>query len=284
LKDSFFEEHQLEVSVLRLDTIHPVVSGNKLYKLKYNLAAFAESGKDLLVTFGGAYSNHIVATASACMEKGIPCMGIIRGDELHANSNDRLRFASECGMKLVFVKRALFRQLLTDPGHIEEQVKNRIPGTESLELFILPEGGAGELAVKGCMEIVHEIPVPFSFICCACGTGTTLAGISAALQRGQKAVGIPVLRGTSFLESDLLKMNAQSNVDLLHDYHFGGYARSHPKLEAFCKAFAEKHDIPLEPVYTGKLFYGIMDRIQKSYFPPSSSLVLLHTGGILKDL
>jgi len=285
LTDSLFSENQLDISVLRLDTLHPFVSGNKVYKLKYNLEAFQNSGMEVLVTFGGAYSNHIVATAAACKEKGIPCIGIIRGDELNEDSNSRLRFASDCGMKLHFIKRESYRQLLTVTDRIDAQVKELIPGTFNRLLYILPEGGAGELAVQGCREIVQEIPGDFSFICCACGTGTTLAGISSALKPGQKAIGIPVLRGESFLKNDILKMNGGlTNFELLQEYHFGGYAKSDPELETFCHTFTEKHDLPLEPVYTGKLFYGILDKIQKNYFPSSSSLVIVHTGGILQEL
>jgi 1-aminocyclopropane-1-carboxylate deaminase len=273
------------VFVLRLDTVHPYVSGNKIYKLKYNLEAFLKSGNDCLVTFGGAYSNHIVATAAACKEKGIRCIGIIRGDELNKNSNVRLRFANDCGMKLVFIKRDLFRQLLAGQEEIEDSIRKMIPEISDRKLFILPEGGAGELAVQGCREILKEIPIDFSFICCACGTGTTLAGISTGLQPNQKAIGIPVLHSEIFLKNDILKMNnGLKNFELLHGYHFGGYAKQNPELEKFCHDFGEKHGIPLEPVYTGKLFYAVFDRIRKNYFPPSTSIVLIHTGGVLEDL
>src|SRR5436190_8948837 len=128
IRDSFFSEYRINVSVLRLDVLHPVVSGNKLYKLKYNLETFLNSGKDCLVTFGGAYSNHIAATAVACHEKGIPCIGIIRGEELNENSNSRLRLAAACGMKLIFIKRDLFRRLLAAPEQIEGQLMKLAPG------------------------------------------------------------------------------------------------------------------------------------------------------------
>jgi 1-aminocyclopropane-1-carboxylate deaminase/D-cysteine desulfhydrase-like pyridoxal-dependent ACC family enzyme len=190
-------------------------------------------------------------------------------------------------MKLVFVSRERYRQLVNNPARLSERLADH-DGSLALyqeDLFILPEGGAGEPAVKGCMEIVQDIPIDFSFICCACGTGTTLAGISAALKHGQKAIGIPVLHGESFLQKDMLNMNGGlANFELLFDYHFGGYARTNSELETFCTAFVKKHGIPLEPVYTGKLFYGIMDLIKRNYFLPSSSVILVHTGGILQDL
>jgi len=285
LYDNLFAERQLEVSVLRLDTIHPLVSGNKWYKLKYNIEAFQQSGKEFLVTFGGAWSNHIVATAAAGKEFGIQTIGIIRGEELNEHSNSCLRFASACGMKLIFVSREIYRLAHDNTIPIDELLKNIKPASlNPKHSFILPEGGAGELAVKGCKEIIQEIPSDFAFICCACGTGTTLAGISAGLSKGQKAIGIPVLHG-QFLEKDVLNMNGGiHNFELMEDYHFGGYAKSNPMLEEFCATFSKMHQLPVEPIYTGKLFYGILDLIQKHYFPPSSKLVLVHSGGILQPL
>ena len=278
LHDILFDESQLKVYVLRLDTMHPLVSGNKWYKLKYNIEAFQKSGQEFLVTFGGAYSNHIVATAAAGKESGIQTIGIIRGEELNEHSNPYLRFANDCGMKLIFVSREIYRKAHDSTFPMDELLNNFKP------YYILPEGGAGELAVIGCKEIIQEIPVDFSFICCACGTGTTLAGISAGLTTGQKAIGIPVLQG-SFLEKDILRMNGGiHNFELMHDYHFGGYAKSGAALEEFCETFSVRHHLPVEPVYTGKLFYGIMDLIHKLYFPPSSTLVLVHSGGILQSL
>ena len=276
LRDSLFVEKQLDVSVLRLDTIHPFVSGNKLYKLKYNMEAFQRSGKEYLVTFGGAYSNHIVATAAAGKAAGINTIGIIRGDELNESSNARLRFASDCGMQLKFIPRDEYRQWRNDL----KKEKGPFIAMDDAGYF-LPEGGSNELAVKGCMEIVNEIENDFGVICCACGTGATLAGISASLGDRQKAIGIAVLRGSKFLEDDIRKMNGgRNNLEVIHDYHFGGYAGKNNELEEFCRWFIETHSIAIEPLYTGRLFFALYKLAKKDFFTPQSKIVVVHTGGI----
>lgn len=274
LTDSLFVEKELQVFVLRLDLIHPIISGNKLYKLKYNLEEFHRQKKEFLVTFGGAYSNHLVATATAGKESDIYTIGIIRGEELDENSNECLKFISSCGMKLIFVTREEYRRLRENNADLFSLVD--IPASK---LFLLPEGGSNELAVKGCEEITRNIPFDFDYICCACGTGATLAGIAKSLKGNQQAIGISVLMGEGFLENTIKKFTASTNnFEIIHDYHFGGYAKSTTELEIFCKRFNEGNDIPIEPVYTGKLFFGVYDLIRKDFFEKGRKIVIVHTG------
>lgn len=295
LDDELFGEKEVSVSVLRLDKIHPYISGNKWFKLKYNIEEFFQIGKKFLVTFGGAYSNHIAATAAAGKEAGIKTVGIIRGDELNENSNPLLEFAAGCGMKMIFISREAYRQ--KDDRDFVLQLLRGKSGPEAFTgytdewrvesdpdlIYILPEGGSNKLAVKGCAEILGYIPAGFDFVCCACGTGATLAGISTALNENQEAIGIAVLQGKNFLEENILGMNGhRSNFRIIHDYHFGGYAKSNPDLDLFCERFSSRHRFEIEPVYTGKLFYGLTGLIKKDYFPKGARVVVVHTGGLFE--
>jgi len=281
INDALFDEKGVLVSVLRLDKIHPHISGNKWFKLKYNVDSFFNGQKKYLVTLGGAYSNHIIATAAAGKEYGIPTIGIIRGEELNKDSNDALKFASRCGMKLFFVEREQYRHI-REKGILPEELYSELHAPNS-ELYFLPEGGSNELAVKGCKEIVKNIRDDFDCIVCAVGTGTTLAGISNALEYNQAAIGIPVLEGKVFLEKDISGFNGgRKNFRLFHEYTFGGYAKSNDELDSFCKKFLQNHGIAIEPVYTGKMFYALYDLILKDYFKKGSRIIGVHTGGVGK--
>jgi 1-aminocyclopropane-1-carboxylate deaminase len=279
LREDFFAEREVTVSVLRLDMIHPFISGNKWYKLKYNFEEFFRLKKKALVTFGGAFSNHIVATAAAGKKYQINTIGIIRGNELNENSNPSLRFASQCGMKLFFVARDEYRRICKNenlPQWICDSLQIKNDG-----LYVIPEGGSNLPAVKGCAEIIQTIPFDFDFICCATGTGVTIAGISSALKPHQKAIGISILRGENFLEKNILDLNGnKNNFNLIHGYSAGGYARTSEALDVFCKNFSAKHLINIEPVYTGKMFFGLYDMIRKSYFKRRSKILAVHTGGV----
>jgi 1-aminocyclopropane-1-carboxylate deaminase len=278
ITESLFDEKGVSVSVLRLDMIHPVISGNKWFKLKYNIEAFLKEKKEFLVTVGGAYSNHIVATAAAGKEYVIQTVGIIRGEELNENSNAALKFASACGMKLFFVTRDDYR-IIRETEIIPPWIYSHLPSPLSSSFF-LPEGGSNILAVKGCEEIVKNIPEDFDYIICAVGTGTTLAGISNSLTADQTVIGIPVLEGKNFLEETISTFNGgRKNFKLFHEYSFGGYANSNNELDLFCKNFSQKHEIAIEPIYTSKMFYGLYDLIKKDFFKTNSSIVAIHTGG-----
>lgn len=273
---------------MRLDLIHPAIGGNKYYKLKYNLQQAKEESKDTLLSFGGAYSNHIAALAAAGKEYGFKTIGVIRGEELNPNSNSTLKLASENGMHLHFVSREQY-DLKTNETFIGKL------RAELGDFFLIPEGGSNANAVKGCMEIKSLIPFDFKYILTACGTGGTIAGISLSLDEHQKAIGIPVLKGATFLIDDVKKLQQQyADVDgsqavisipeLYFDYHFGGYAKITDELMHFKQDFENKHTIPLDRIYTAKLFYALIDLVKKNTFEKGSTVVAVHTGGLQGEL
>jgi 1-aminocyclopropane-1-carboxylate deaminase len=235
------------------------------------------------LTFGGAYSNHIYATAAAGNIFGLRTIGVIRGEE-NSPLNSTLQFAVTQGMELVYIDRQTYKQRHTE--ELQNQLKQRFG-----KVFIIPEGGCNLNGMRGCIEILETIE-GFNTICLACGTGTTLAGITLSLNQAQKVIGFPVLKGGDFLNqdiNDLLKnylnsdlptpINSPAPWQLISDYHFGGYAKINNKLKLFCQDFQEQHHIPLDYIYTGKMFYGVMDLIAKGFFE-SESLLLIHTGGL----
>ena len=287
IHESFFDDAGVKVFVKRLDLMHPYISGNKWFKLKYNIKEAKTQNKDTILTFGGAYSNHILATAAVGKEYGLRTIGIIRGEQ-HLPLNPMLAFAKKCGMGLHYTDRKHYRK--KEDSHFIQRLKNRYGN-----FYLIPEGGANYLGVKGSMEIIKEIEIPFDYIACDCGTGTTIAGISLSLNNGQEAIGIPVLKGAEFLHPkaiDLIndyktfegtineKSSYNENFKLFYDYHFGGYAKSNATLEIFIQEFQTKHKIPIEPVFSGKLFYAIYDLIKQEYFKRGSTIVILHSGGL----
>ena len=266
--------NSISLTIRREDLIHPFVSGNKFRKLKYNLKEFQEKGYDSLVTFGGAFSNHIAATAYACRENGINCVGVIRGEELPSriSENATLRFAQENGMKFEFITRAQYQE--KESADFEKYLKYKYGNC-----FILPEGGTNALAVKGCKEILSNEDSCYDFICCSVGTGGTISGIINSVLPHQKVIGFPALKG-DFLQSEIRKFAENNNWELVSDYHFGGYGRVTEELIDFINQFYEDTKIPLDPIYTGKMVYGIIDLIQKGYFPRNAHVLLIHTGGL----
>lgn len=269
ISDEFISSSGICLYVLRLDTIHPYISGNKWFKLKYNLAEAHKKRKNTLITFGGAYSNHIVAVAAAGKELGFTTVGIIRGEELSSSDNPVLEFAETCGMKLYFISRSDYKKKLL-PHSLSPACS-----------YFLPEGGTNELAVKGCSEIVRHIKISFDYLCCASGTGGTMAGIVRSLMENQKAIGFSVLKGAAFLDEQIKKyVKHKKNWQLIHTYHFGGYAKHSHELLNFISKFEKENDIPIEPVYTAKMFFGIYDMIQKGFFQEGTTVIAIHTGGI----
>lgn len=278
LKHPLLDEQNIELWVKREDLLHPAISGNKWRKLKYNLQQAHSENKDTLLTFGGAYSNHIAATAAAGQEFGFKTIGIIRGEE-HEPLNPTLQFATACGMQLHYISREKYR--LKDDAEFLEELSQKYN-----QPYLIPEGGTNTLAVKGCTEIIQDINIAYDYICCACGTGGTIAGIIAGLDGGKQVLGFPALKGGAFLQQEIealiLKYNGKkySNWQLLTDYHFGGYAKVKPELLDFIHTFQKQHSIPLEPIYTGKMFFGLFDLIKQGYFKSGSRIVAIHTGGL----
>lgn len=271
---SLLADKKVDLYIKREDTIHPHISGNKYRKLKYNLVEAKEQGHDTLLTFGGAFSNHIAATACAGHEAGLKTIGVIRGEELTErwHENPTLKLASEHGMLFHFVSRSEYRER----GNLEfhDQLKASFGN-----FYLLPEGGTNDLAIKGCMEILNEADARFDFICSCVGTGGTISGLINSVKAHQTVLGFPALKG-DFLREDILKFAQNKNWDLISDYHFGGYAKVNANLVDFINTFKKKTDIPLDPIYTGKMLFGIFDLIKKDFFKPGTQILAIHTGGL----
>lgn len=268
------KKNTIDVFVKREDLIHPFVSGNKYRKLKYNLLKAKEDGHSVLLTFGGAFSNHIAAVAFAGKENNFKTIGIIRGDELREkiDENPTLKFAQENGMQFEFVSRAQYSD--KQNPEFEKELKNKFGN-----FYLIPEGGTNELAVKGCEEILVLEDAQFDYICCAVGTGGTISGISNAALPHQKVLGFPALKG-DFLKKEIRKFASNENWELIADYHFGGYGKVNLELIEFINNFYQDNNVPLDPVYTGKLVFGVLDLIEKNYFPDNSKILIIHTGGL----
>lgn len=254
--------------------IHPTVSGNKFRKLKYNLKKAQSGNYKGLITFGGAFSNHIAATAAAGQKLKIPTVGVIRGEELitQIESNPSLRYAQSCGMHLEFVSRLTYKNK-TDPAYLQQLLET------FKDYYILPEGGTNALAVKGCEEILTLNDQSFDIICCSVGTGGTIAGVINGSLPTQKIIGFPALKG-DFLKEDICKFATKSNWELWGDYHFGGYAKVDSKLIKFMNEFKLTYNIPLDPVYTAKMMYGIFQSIQSGKISQRAKVLAIHTGGL----
>lgn len=268
IHDPIWDNQKIELYIKREDLIHPIVNGNKYRKLKYNL----ETKPNCIITFGGAFSNHIHATASAGKLYNILTVGIIRG-ELDED-NPTLLYARSCGMKLHFVDRASYQLK-------EESEAAQTIIAKYTDPLILPEGGNNELARKGTAEVAIEINEQLpevNYIALSAGTGGTTSGILIGKQSDQKVLVFSALKG-NFLKSEIHKMSASSNFELQTDYHFGGYARTKPELISFINQFNEDHQIVLDPIYNGKGLYGIIDLIQKGFFSEGSKIIWILTGG-----
>ncbi len=267
------EDAGVTLSIRREDLLHPYISGNKFRKLKYNLIKAQAENAETLLTFGGAFSNHIVAVAAAAAENGLRSIGIIRGDEIksHTTLNPTLSLARKFGMELVFVSREEYRMKSAESFVCQ---LNSSFG----DFYLIPEGGTNGLAVKGCEEILTDRDTEFNYICCAVGTGGTLSGIINSSTDRQTVLGFPVLNAN--LESDVSKFAKKDNWKLINDYHIGGYAKISAELITFINDFNTRYSIPLDPVYTGKLLFGVMDMIANGYFVRGSKVLAIHTGGL----
>lgn len=264
----------ISLTVKREDQLHPEISGNKYRKLKYNILEAQKQQKKTLLTFGGAYSNHIAATAAAGKEYGFKTIGIIRGDELtnKVSENPTLTYAQSCGMIFKFISRSDYRKK-EEVSFIEALDK------EYGDFYLIPEGGTNKLAVKGCEEILTKDDVDFDYICTCVGTGGTIAGIINSAKTRQKVLGFSALKG-DFLEEEIRKYTTLNGWQLITDYHFGGYGKIKPELITFMNEFKEKTGISLDPIYTGKMVFGIIDMIKKNLIDKNSKILVIHTGGL----
>lgn len=274
IEEKFLEEKQISLYVKRDDLLHPFINGNKWFKLKYNLIKAAENNINQLLTFGGAYSNHISSFSYACKLFGFDGIVVIRGEE-YPKLNPTLEFVVNNGVKIHYVSRKMYRNKYDE--NLLNELKNQYG-----DFFLIPEGGSNQLAVEGCSEIVSNIELNFDFIFTACGTAGTLTGIAKSLKENQKAVGVAVLKGANFLIDEVRRLseNQKINFEILLNYPFGGYAKFNDELINFIKEFYIKHQIIIEPIYTGKLFFAVYDLINKGYFPKNSRIVVYHSGGL----
>lgn len=276
VKHPLLEEKEVRLWVKRDDLIHPEISGNKWRKLKYNLSAAKEMKQQTLLTFGGAYSNHILALAAAANKFGFKSIGVIRG-EAHKDLNPTLQKAVAHGMQLHYMDRETYRHKMHEDNI--KKLKTRFGS-----FYLIPEGGSNDLAVKSCAEINNEIAIDFDMICSAAGTGATGAGLLAGLKANQKYIAFPVLKGGTFLKEEIANFvkgyPIKGTWDLQTDYHFGGYGKVKKELIDFINQFKKDTAIALDPVYTGKMCFGVFDMIEKDHFPKNSKIVILHTGGL----
>lgn len=271
----------IRIFVKRDDLIHSEVSGNKWRKLKYNLAQFKQSKKEQILTFGGAYSNHLLATASACRLHAVSCIGIVRGEELSVESNAVLKRCAQLGMKLVFVTRDEYA--LRGMKEYHEELVIRFPNS-----FIVPEGGANYYGIIGCQEVISELTEPFDHLFVAQGTTTTSCGLALGMENAELHV-VPVLKGFDALaEMKNLLGKTGLDADLVGEVldrvrvhpnaHFGGYGKTTPELEDFIQQMKEDYALPLDPVYTGKAFYALLQELKDARYN-NQTVVFLHTGG-----
>lgn len=252
------------ITVLRLDLIHPEISGNKWFKLKYNLEEAKKQNKTSILTFGGAYSNHIAATAAACRLFGFSSIGLIRGEDSE-KKNPTLKLAQQNGMHLNFISRDRYRKK-TDPDFLSK-LQSEYP-----DAYIVPEGGDNALGEKGCEEILTHLTNQCDIICCAYATGTTFRGVHKSLQLHQKLLGFHVLNYEA--------KTSLENAEIINTYHFGSYAKHTAQLIEFKNWFELRFHIPLDYVYTAKLFFGVFDMIKHEKFDKTKELLIIHSGGL----
>ena len=246
-----FLYQKVRVLVLHEYQNHPLISGNKWWKLKYNLGQAKKGGHSTLLTFGGAYSNHIYATAAAARENGFKSIGIIRGEEV---DNPTLRFARSQGMRLEFISREQYRR------------KNEMtfPGT-----YVIPEGGTNQYAIEGCAEWGRKLlNIEFDQLYLPVGTGGTIMGLLKGIDGKRDVIGVPVLKNYDF------------DFKILREYHHGGYAKTSRVLDNFCKRINDEYKIVVEPTYSGKLFYAVFDQIEKGLVKEGTTVMIIHTGGL----
>tara|TARA_B100000768_G_scaffold178452_1_gene194262 strand:- start:416 stop:1330 length:915 start_codon:yes stop_codon:yes gene_type:complete len=269
----FINVDDIQLYLKREDKIHDIISGNKYRKLKYNLINAKDLGFKGILTFGGAYSNHIPAVAYAAKKHNLQSIGLIRGEELHNKylNNPTLKYSSDLGMKFEFLSRDVYKSR-NDENYLSELKKI------NKDFYLIPEGGTNKFGVLGCQEILTKDDEVFDYICCSVGTGGTLSGlVNSSLDR-QKIIGFSSIN-KKYLLNDISKFVTNKNWLLIDNFQFGGYGKVNKELIEFMNDFKLKYDILLDPVYTSKLVYGVFKMIKDSYFKPKSKVLIIHTGG-----
>ena len=271
-------DHEIELYIKREDLLHPQISGNKFRKLKYNIQEAKRLNMDTILTFGGAYSNHIAATAAAGNYYGFKTIGIIRGEELANDlektlkTNTTLAFAKEHGMELHFISRSEYKRKETT--EFIETLKEKFN-----PFYLVPEGGTNDLAVKGCQEILTTEDDSFDIICCAVGTGGTISGLINSAKAHQKVIGFPALK-ENYLHEEITKKTNSNSWYLNRKHHLGGYAKYNEELISFMNNFYKTQNILLDPIYTGKMLMGILQEIRDNSFSKKTRILAVHTGGL----
>jgi 1-aminocyclopropane-1-carboxylate deaminase len=277
INEPFILQKGIQLYLKRDDLLHPIISGNKWRKLKYILNHALSCGAHTIISMGGTYSNHLHALAYIGKILGLKTVGMIRGEQ-PKTLNATLRDLQQWGMQLIFVSRSEYRQLR------EYKQFDALPQLQEGEYW-LPEGGAVKLALQGVAEIVAEIDIDYDYLCVPCGTATTFAGLICAAQCNKKILGYSALKGAGFLIEDVKALmnnsSCHNNDWFIHlNYHFGGFAQQKSELNQFIEQFEVKHAIPLEPIYTAKMLYGIYDLMQQGYFKAGQKIIAIHTGGL----
>lgn len=271
-RHALLEQKGIRLNLLRLDLIHPWVSGNKWFKLKEYIAQYLQGGFKKIITFGGAYSNHLIATAAACHYYKIPCSGIVRGFHGQALETPTLAHCREFGMQLEFLSRAAYAGK-QDADFLKELA------AQNPEALIIPEGGSGVLGIKGAMEIAKEIDADTELICCAVGSGTTFCGLIEGLKPHQSAIGFTVMKNGDYMQELIAAQVHQPNWRLETNYHFGGFAKHKPELIDFIKDIQRTQHIPLDFVYNAKMLWGLLDLVEKDQINVKN-ICCIHTGGL----
>jgi 1-aminocyclopropane-1-carboxylate deaminase len=273
IHDKRLTDAGVKLIVKREDLNHPLVSGNKWWKLKYNLEDAFQKKATTLLTYGGAFSNHIFATAAAAAALGLKSIGIIRGEQ-SLPLNPVLSFATRSGMELHYISRSDYRVKSSTDEYLKKFGS----------FYLIPEGGTNPLAIKGIKEFALILDLDYDYLCCPVGTGGTLSGLIEGTPSNKRLIGFSVLKGGEFLKDDINRLSkksgASSNWRLISDYHFGGYAKSSHQLEMFMTDFEKEQGIPLDKIYTGKMMAGIYDLLRKGFFERGSTILAIHTGGL----
>jgi 1-aminocyclopropane-1-carboxylate deaminase len=276
LNTNWYYPHVQGIDMLRLDLLHPEVSGNKWFKLKYNIEQAKQLGHTSILTFGGAYSNHLAATAAACKHYGMSSIGIVRGKDAEDDLNPTLRFCVDNGMEIIFVSREEYG--LKEDAEWQEKLQQQYNN-----VFIVPEGGANDWGRLGATEIAAYIPNGYTHVCVSVGTGTTMEGLRNGLTAHIHVLGYAPMKGGSYLEGEIashVNEDKNANWQLFDQWHFGGFGKSNEALITFMNGFFEQTGIPLDVVYTAKMMYGLQEQLQAGFFAADAKILCVHSGGL----